>query len=94
MADIFFPRVWLRRAVHTPVGTVSLTVYFHADEAMLARAGTDCLLAQARGQGYFKGFHDQTAQLWRQAEICWSPPTRRSTTKREARERTGVPRRL
>lgn len=64
MADIFFPRVWLRRAVHTPVGTVSLTVYFHADEAMLARAGTDCLLAQARGQGYFKGFHDQTAQLW------------------------------
>lgn len=64
MADIFFPRVWLRRATHTPVGTVSLTVYYHADEAMLARAGTGHLLGQARGQGYFKGFHDQTAQLW------------------------------
>lgn len=64
MADIFFPRIWLRRAVRTPVGTVSLTVYFHADEASLARAGDGYLLGQARGQGYFKGFHDQAAQLW------------------------------
>ena len=31
MADVFFPRVWLRRATRVPVGTVSMTVYFHAD---------------------------------------------------------------
>jgi acyl-CoA thioesterase len=64
MADIFFPRVWLRRATLTPAGTTSLTVYFHADAAMLARAGSAYLLGQARGQAYFKGFHDQSAQLW------------------------------
>lgn len=64
MSDIFFPRIWLRRARQTPVGTVSMTVYFHADAARLARAGTDHVLAQASGQGYFKGFHDQSAQLW------------------------------
>ena len=64
MADMFFPRVWLRRASFTPAGTTSLTVYYHADEAMLARAGSGYLLGQARGQGYFKGFHDQSAQLW------------------------------
>ncbi|MFT4189965.1 MAG: thioesterase family protein [Comamonas sp.] len=66
-ADIFFGRILLRRAAPTPFGTVSLTVYFHADEAALARAGSGYLLAQARGQAYFKGYHDQAAQLWSEA---------------------------
>ena len=35
LADIFFPRVWLRRAKFVPIGTVSMTVYFHADAAQL-----------------------------------------------------------
>ncbi len=63
-ADGFFPRVWLRRALMVPAGTVSLTVYFHAGPAQLAESGTGFVLAQARGQGYRNGFFDQTAQLW------------------------------
>lgn len=64
MADGFFPRIWLRRALLVPAGTVSLTVYFHAAPAQLAESGSGFLLAQARGQGYRSGFFDQTGQLW------------------------------
>ena len=64
LSDVFFPRVWLRRAHRTPAGTVSITVYFHASREDLAAAGTAPLLAQARGQEFRNGFGDQTAQLW------------------------------
>jgi len=64
LADLFFPRIWLRRAQRVPIGTVSMTVYFHADGALLKEAGTDWLLGQARGQAFCNGFFDQTAQLW------------------------------
>lgn len=64
--DIFYPRVWQRRSAPTPAGTVSMTVYFHADAALLAAVGGGFVLAQARGQEYRGGFFDQTAQLWSQ----------------------------
>jgi len=67
MADGFFPRVWLRRALLVPAGTVSLTVYFHAGPEQLAESDTGFLLAQARGQGYRNGFFDQAGQLWNAA---------------------------
>ncbi len=67
MADVFFPRVWLRRARLVPAGTVALTVYFHADSALLAATGKGHVLAQARGQGYRNGFFDHNAQLWSEA---------------------------
>jgi hypothetical protein len=35
LADVFYPRVFLRRAFRVPAGTVSMTVYFHAGAAML-----------------------------------------------------------
>lgn len=69
MADIFFPRIWLRRATMVPVGTVSMTVYFHADGEHLAATGEGYLLGQARAQAFFKGFFDQTAQLWNEAGV-------------------------
>jgi hypothetical protein len=64
MADVFFPRVWLRRTTHVPAGTVSMTVYFHATSAQLQATGSAPVLAQARGQQFGNGFFDQTAQLW------------------------------
>ena len=64
VSDVFFPRVWLRRAKRVPAGTVSITVYFHAGREELAAAGDAPLLAQARGQEFRNGFFDQTAQLW------------------------------
>ena len=64
MSDIFFPRVWLRRARQVPAGTVSITVYFHAGAQQLAAAGDGYLLGQARAQEFRNGFFDQTGQLW------------------------------
>lgn len=64
MADVFFPRIWLRRSVLVPVGTVSLTVYFHAGTEQLTESGTGYLLGQARGQAFRNGFFDQAGLLW------------------------------
>lgn len=64
LADVFFPRVWLRRAKLVPVGTVSMTVYYHADALQLAAAGTGHVLLQAQGQGFGGGYFDQGGQLW------------------------------
>lgn len=67
MSDCFFPRVWLRRANPVPIGTVSITTYFHVDAAMLAEVGTGHLLGVAKGQQFRNGYFDQAAQLWSEA---------------------------
>ena len=67
MADVFYPRVWLRRATRVPAGTVSMTVYFHAGSAQLAEVGAGWLLGQAQAQAFRNGFFDQTAQVWSEA---------------------------
>jgi len=64
LADVFYPRVFLRRAFRVPAGTVSMTVYFHAGAEILRAVGSDFVLGQARGQFYHAGYFDQTAQLW------------------------------
>lgn len=64
LCDVFYPRVWLRRARRVPVGTVSITTYFHVDAAGLADCGDGHVLCDARGQGYFGGYFDQAATLW------------------------------
>ena len=64
LCDVFFPRIWLRRARQTPLGTVSLSVYFHVDAAGLSRAADGYLFAQARGQGFGGGYFDHGGQLW------------------------------
>ena len=67
LADVFYPRVWRRRAHMTPAGTVSMTVYFHVGADELATCGESHLLGQARAQSFFNGFFDQSAELWSQA---------------------------
>jgi acyl-CoA thioesterase len=67
LSDVFFPRVWRRRPVLVPIGTVSMTVYFHADQAQLAGTGSGYLLGQTQAQAFRNGFFDQTAQLWNEA---------------------------
>ncbi len=67
LADVFFPRVWRRRPVLVPIGTVSMTVYFHADQAQLEATGSGYLLGQSQAQAFRNGFFDQTAQLWNEA---------------------------
>lgn len=69
MSDVFFPRVWLRRAKPVPAGTVSITTYFHTDAAQMAEVGSGYLLACAAGQQFRNGFFDQSAQLWSEAGV-------------------------
>ena len=64
LADVFFPRLWLRRATRVPVGTVSMTVYFHADGRLLKDTGAGHLLAEAHAHAFRNGFFDQTGLLW------------------------------
>ncbi len=64
LADVFYPRIYLRRTSRVPAGTVSMTVYFHADDAMLGAVGDGYVLGQARAHAFHAGFHDQSAQLW------------------------------
>lgn len=67
LADVFYPRIWLRRAKRVAAGTVSMTTYFHSSAAQLSQAGSGYLLAQAQAQTFQHGFFDQTAQLWSEA---------------------------
>lgn len=67
VADVFAPRLWLRRATFVPLGTVSMTVYFHANAAQLQATGTGYVLGQAQGQAFGQGYFDQSAQLWNEA---------------------------
>jgi len=64
MSDMFYPRVWLRRATVVPAGTVSITTYFHADAHQMAAVGTGYLLGRAVGQRFNNGYFDQHAHLW------------------------------
>jgi acyl-CoA thioesterase len=67
ISDTFFPRIWLRRAKQTPLGTVTMTVYYHADSAVLAKTGTSFLLGQAQGNGFRNGYFDHSGLLWNEA---------------------------
>ena len=67
LADVFFPRVYLRRRLRVPVGTVTMTVYFHADSSQISQTGTGYLFGQAQAQAFRNSFFDQTAQVWNAA---------------------------
>ena len=64
LCDCFFPRIFLRRSRLTPIGTVSLTSYFHADARLLAAQGTRHLLGTARALNFRHGYFDQSAEVW------------------------------
>lgn len=67
MADVFYPRIWRQRHTWVPAGTVSMTVYFHADLADLAATADGFVLCEAHGQAFRNGHSDQTARLWNEA---------------------------
>ncbi len=64
LCDAFFPRLFVKRGGWVPIGTVSFTVYFHADAATLATMGSQHLLAHARAQQFRNGYFDQSGELW------------------------------
>ncbi|MGF7123601.1 acyl-CoA thioesterase [Rhodococcus sp. AG1013] len=64
LCDVFYPRVFLRLGRMLPAGTVSLTVYFHADAAMLAAQADEAVLGTARAQNFGNGYFDQSGEIW------------------------------
>lgn len=64
ICDAFFPRIFVRRRRRTPIGTVSMTIAFHADSSLLAEQGEKALLGTARALHFRNGFFDQVAEIW------------------------------
>jgi acyl-CoA thioesterase len=64
LCDVFYPRVFLRRGTYVPAGTVSMTVYFHADAATLDAQSDRPVLATARARHFGNGYFDQVSELW------------------------------
>ncbi|WP_042458930.1 acyl-CoA thioesterase [Neobacillus dielmonensis] len=64
ICDAFFPRIFVRRKQVVPIGTVSLTVYFHIDSAELNAHADQEVLGHARALQFHDGFFDQTAEIW------------------------------
>lgn len=67
MCDVSFARIFLVRAAMVPIGTVSMTVYFHADADEVAAQGTEPVLAVSDAKVFEKGYFDQTAEIWSRA---------------------------
>jgi acyl-coenzyme A thioesterase PaaI-like protein len=64
LCDAFFPRIFVRRPKWVPIGTVTLTIYYHCDASMLAAHGERELLGTARALQFRNGYFDQTAEVW------------------------------
>ncbi len=63
-ADTFFGRIFHVRGAMFPIGSVSMTTYFHADADDLAAVGDAPVLGEADAKVFTKGFSDQTGDLW------------------------------
>ena len=64
MCDLFFPRIFIRSAQFAPVGTVSLTTYFHTQATQLAAHGEQLLIGRARANRFNDSYYDQSAEIW------------------------------
>lgn len=64
LCDLFIPRLFVRRKRIVPIGTVSMTAYFHVDGHALQIQGTHPVLGFARASHFGKGYHDQVAEIW------------------------------
>jgi hypothetical protein len=64
ICDTFFPRIYIRRNQLVPAGTVSFTVYFHADDTTLSANGDKEVLGHARANRFYNNYFDQTAEVW------------------------------
>lgn len=64
LCDAFMPRIYVRRRLAVPIGTVTMTTYFHADDDMLAAQGDRPVLGVARASSFRNGYFDQSAEVW------------------------------
>ena len=64
MSDAFFARIFHARGELVPIGTVSLTTYFHADTDDLASEDITRVLGVADARIFHKSYGDQSSELW------------------------------
>jgi len=64
ICDAFFPRIYVRRDPFVPIGTVSLTIYFHIDASTLGKERAQPVLGHSRAINFNEGFYDQTGEIW------------------------------
>jgi acyl-CoA thioesterase len=64
ISDSFIVRIAQVRGDLPPIATATLTTYFLADEAALARQGDRPLIGVADAKLFQHGFNDQSAELW------------------------------
>jgi acyl-CoA thioesterase len=64
MSDAFFARIFHVRRELVPIGTVSLTTYFHTDADDLAAENITHVLATADAKIFYKSYGDQSGELW------------------------------
>ncbi len=67
MCDAFFPRIFMRRPRFVPIGTISLTIHFHADHGMLAAQAERPVLGVAWASHFGRGIFDEHAEVWSDA---------------------------
>ena len=65
LSDAFIVRIIQVRGKPGPMGTITLTTYFHADAETLAANGSRPILGVADARIFNRGFADQEASLWR-----------------------------
>lgn len=79
IADCFLPRIVKARGLMVPLGTVSLTTYFHATAPEIARLGSGPVLGVAQAKRMHANFFDQHMELWSRdgqllatgAQVAW-----------------------
>jgi acyl-CoA thioesterase len=64
LSDCFILRLVQMRRTMVPMGTVSMTTFFHATESELAAQGSAPLLGIADAKRFNANFHDQSMELW------------------------------
>jgi len=64
LCDTFVVKILPVRGDIPPVATVSMSTYFMADEAALARQGRRPLISTSDARVFRHGFNDQSAELW------------------------------
>lgn len=65
LSDAFIVRIIQVRGTFGPMGTITLTTYFHADSEALTANGPRPILGVADAKVFHGGFADQEASLWR-----------------------------
>lgn len=65
LSDAFIVRIVQVRGIGGPMGTITLTTYFHTDAESLTANGARPILGVADAKVFNRGFADQEASLWR-----------------------------